>query len=251
MIENLDKKFTNTGDYVVAFVDILGMKAKWKDDNKSALELLFKINNCINSSINELKLDVIVRTFSDNYFIASEVVNNDVSKALNNVANVVGNLACKAMTEYDCLIRGSIVRGNMHIDEKSILGDALIRAYKLESEIAVYPRILVDKSIISSFSMNCSKRPLNENVFQDFDMKICLNVLKYSYEKLEDMLKLSLAGYMYRLYRSLETIKDEKVIMKINWIINYVNSYYLEKSGDILLDFDKLRAEENKEATES
>ena len=33
--------------------------------------------------------------------------------------------------------------------------------------------------------------------------------------------------------------KDARVASKINWLVNYVNTYYYQNYNEILIDFDK------------
>lgn len=46
------------------------------------------------------------------------------------------------------LVRGGISCGNFFSDERMIWGNALLRAYKLEDQIAIYPRIIVAPEIV-------------------------------------------------------------------------------------------------------
>ena len=45
MIENLDSKYTSTGNYLIAFIDVLGIKNRIRNNLKETLELLWLINN--------------------------------------------------------------------------------------------------------------------------------------------------------------------------------------------------------------
>lgn len=45
------------------------------------------------------------------------------------------------------LVRGGISCGSFFSDERMIWGNALIRAYALEGQIAIYPRIIVGTEI--------------------------------------------------------------------------------------------------------
>ena len=47
----------------------------------------------------------------------------------------------------DLLVRGGISFGDFFSDERMKWGNALIRAYKLEDQIAIYPRIIVEPEI--------------------------------------------------------------------------------------------------------
>jgi hypothetical protein len=45
------------------------------------------------------------------------------------------------------LVRGAVVVGKIHHSSSRALGPALVRAHQLESEVAVYPRVIVDDAI--------------------------------------------------------------------------------------------------------
>jgi hypothetical protein len=49
-------------------------------------------------------------------------------------------------------VRGAVVRGPLYHDDRMVFGEALIRAYRLESEVARYPRIILERKIIDDIS---------------------------------------------------------------------------------------------------
>jgi hypothetical protein len=56
---------------------------------------------------------------------------------------------CTELLRKECLTRGAIVRGPLyHSDHGDIFGPALIDAYRLESKVAYYPRILIADSAL-------------------------------------------------------------------------------------------------------
>lgn len=63
------------------------------------------------------------------------------------------------------LLRGSLTVGNLYFAENLIFGDALIRGYYLESEIAVYPRIAVDPELIKMYR----ETPILRNDIHDYE----------------------------------------------------------------------------------
>lgn len=54
------------------------------------------------------------------------------------------------------LVRGGLTKGDLHHSEGAVFGPALLEAYRLESTIARYPRILVGRSVHSDFNKNAS-----------------------------------------------------------------------------------------------
>lgn len=53
-----------------------------------------------------------------------------------------------ALVERGFLVRGGVSVGQLVHDESQLFGPAQVKAYELESKEAIYPRILVDKSVI-------------------------------------------------------------------------------------------------------
>lgn len=232
MIEGLDEKYTNTGLYIVAFFDILGTKEKINENLTEALEQLWMINHFIRKEIYN-QTDIIFRTFSDNYFIAIETSLDNMAVNFNRIANIVGNLHSRCLRMYNVLLRGAITYGEMHVDEYSILGDALIKGYQMEQKDAIYPRILVDKALINIDKVDC--RNLKEPIFKDYDSQMCLNTLMFFQENMVECVNKYL---IYNLTTQLQSVenKDNKIKEKIKWICDYANEYYLQNYGMLLFD---------------
>src|SRR5579872_2892531 len=52
--------------------------------------------------------------------------------------------------------RGGICRGSIFHNSNFVFGEAMVRAYRLESKVAVFPRAVIDDEIVDSLSMaNC------------------------------------------------------------------------------------------------
>jgi hypothetical protein len=52
------------------------------------------------------------------------------------------------LLEQGYFVRGAICKGMLYHDNSMVFGDALVRAYHLESTIACYPRIMVEKRVV-------------------------------------------------------------------------------------------------------
>lgn len=124
MIEGLDLKYTSTGDYILAFIDVLGIKNKVKDNLHETLETLWLINNFLLSMQSKYK-ELVVRTFSDNYLVALKNNESDFATNFSIINNIIGDLVNRGLRVYNVLIRGAIVRGELHLDDQIVLGPAL------------------------------------------------------------------------------------------------------------------------------
>jgi hypothetical protein len=60
-------------------------------------------------------------------------------------------LACVEMAYRGVAVRGALTVGDAYFSESMMFGPAMVRAYELESKIAVYPRVIVDPEVIETF----------------------------------------------------------------------------------------------------
>lgn len=140
---------------ILVFFDVLGFKDlilnKYKNEPEKIEDILSTMHLLSDSS------------YPSELFIFSDSVINILEakphfekyeQTFSDYLDVIfGNIATIQMSMvslYGVLIRGSIVIGNIkYSNEKNILfGPALINAYDLESKYSVYPRFILDKSIV-------------------------------------------------------------------------------------------------------
>ena len=82
-------------------------------------------------------------TFSDNIVISTAVKDGNIPYFLRAIAIM------QLMTSsLGFLLRGGIAIGDIYHDDEVVFGPALVRAYELKSQIAVYPRIVLDKEVL-------------------------------------------------------------------------------------------------------
>ena len=141
-------------DRIIAFVDILGFSERVMDskDNLYDFESLFwgqsyickiKEENEGDSALNMRELGFEVTVFSDSLVISCPDKDDNLFSLIMQLIHIQINLA-----NMDILLRGAITSGPLHHDGEMLLGPAMIEAYKLESRVAVYPRIIVEKTLI-------------------------------------------------------------------------------------------------------
>lgn len=128
---------------VVAFLDVLGFRDILK--KKEAAEDYF---NAVMASIGDLsKSELKAVLISDSVVLKIPMSSPDpVRNMLVAVARVQSDLAVK-----DIWLRGGITIGNFDFqsqgDFQIVVGEALARAYELESKFARVPRVLIDPSL--------------------------------------------------------------------------------------------------------
>lgn len=151
-------------DRLVAFVDILGFKDavnKSSGTDEWCVNLRKKINRLVdNNESFQLYNDAFkllyekqikgkaeetaeITFFSDCIVFSSESAKNINDTITTYFLEFIVNLAIET-ANFGFLLRGGITFGKIRHDHNKCFGPAMNRAYLLESETAVYPRILID-----------------------------------------------------------------------------------------------------------
>lgn len=160
---------------VTAFIDILGFRniVSKTVDNLELTEKIFSVLNAMNSENisnemfigmnpdipeDELKnVQEIANLFSQalkgkssiqiTHFSDSIVISVGMENDMNvmSVFEYIGRLIYKLWNEFKILIRGAITTGNLvHNENGALFGPAMVVAYDLETNLANYPRIIID-----------------------------------------------------------------------------------------------------------
>lgn len=157
-------------DRYVAFIDILGFK-RHVDSSIHDRPLFNTLRSILSSDV--LKVgndDINIHQFSDSIIFTAKNNNNGL---INIIESVISS--CSYLLINNILTRGAITKGKLYDDSKVVFGPAFIRAYHLETETAVYPRILIDRCIYNDLKLiSCHKKYCR----QDFDTRIHLDILK-------------------------------------------------------------------------
>jgi hypothetical protein len=157
-----------TSDYemrILAFVDILGFRQivnEAGDDISSVAaihQMLVKARDEIalpsQSALDNTILQVEINTFRTHHFSDLLTISCPLNSFdyFNVLCAWIESLQVRIWTDYKVPIRGSIVYGKLIDDDKNIIfGPALIEAYRLESKVARWPRVIVDKSVMCRFA---------------------------------------------------------------------------------------------------
>jgi hypothetical protein len=152
---------------IVAMVDILGFseivqQARTKADK---FKLLRDVLNTVEGQVNRLeeyrqlcnpppshrvsflsRTDIRMAAFSDCYLISDEC-SDEVSGA--KVMTAVQALGSHLLTQ-GILTRGAIVCGEAYHDDRIAFGPAIIKAHKIEQDVAKYPRIIVTDEVLEA-----------------------------------------------------------------------------------------------------
>ena len=135
-------------------------------------------------------------------------------------------------------IRGSITIGKIFVENGLIYGPGLVRAYKLESKIASYPRIIIDPDLLKIFdgtnalkssihTHDMEKGYLKNLLRKDIDGLWFIDYLRGSEIEFEDAFDyygflLKNANVIRKATKDLKELND--VVQKYSWLANYHNS---------------------------
>lgn len=236
--------------HFIVYLDILGVKNKINSEQSNeylqkiqkiytqALELFEQYKNL--GGGNELKCKI----FSDNIIFATEIYNQQYSGFCNNINSViVTSLAIFTIFLYQYaleegfLIRGGMTVGDLFINDVFTYGKGLIRAYQLENEIAIFPRVILDEQVLKYIdkvnSTNLNGCKIYEN---DFDNYYYINYLSYLFKTLE-------IEKLNNLLREIKKEKkSEKIKQKHNWLITKYNEICtIQNKEDFIINIDPTR----------
>jgi hypothetical protein len=147
---------------IVLHSDILGFKELVKISiNDKGDKLLFKLKETINQSVETIQMlkknnsytycELNHKLFSDNLYVSfSYNESNHTSLCYAFILCIIfSRLYFENMINNKFFIRGGISFGNDYSDENIIFSHALVKAYELESQKAIYPRILIDNDLLN------------------------------------------------------------------------------------------------------
>lgn len=194
-------------DRIILYLDILGFKEmilspKEKDGitvnkiievSKKTKEVLAISPKMWSSSFTRKSI-----LFSDTVVISYESLEiEDAIFAFRDIQLLIG-----IFIHYGLLIRGAVVRGKLYHNSNILFGPGLINAYLTESKTAIYPRIVVDNSVLK-----WAKIAIDTNLDDENNAGFILkDILK---KDLDDMYYID---YFYNMSYLLTLINDLKSI---------------------------------------
>lgn len=252
---------------LVAFIDILGFKEIVKQSEKdiSKIELIYSVLDYLKNWEAQEKWDLRlveieedaqkrgvenfdirgktnITAFSDSIVVSVKVDNN-----INEMAStLIINLAYigAILLEKGILFRGGLTVGNLiHIENGTVFGQGLIDSYKLESNSAKYPRIILSDKLLKELNYPIETKrnryPYHQYVdrFDDgcvgFHQMIYYQVIESWEEMTKEKLIESLSIVRKVIVKGLDTtFENPDVYEKYKWLKEQYNKLI------ILEDFD-------------
>ena len=228
---SIDIKYTQK---VIAFLDIMGFKnlVNKSKSNKTCerkiINSLFELKEMefrptFGFLESEIQFRKTVTAFSDSIVISYDAISGEaVDAILFDIMNMQIDLTASGL-----LLRGAVTFGDVFHDGGVVVGPAMVKAYEMESSIAIYPRVIVDPGLIDFAVSSWTKTP-NKDIQQQHMMNM-LRPSENNYYYIDFLNCQSELGYSYPDFLSkVRNIIDEgltstdfKVKSKYEWLEKY------------------------------
>lgn len=233
-----------------AYLDILGFSEKIINNdidffNKylSVLEEELKyIKRRQKRSSFELKI------FTDNFVFGHPWYDEYGEVELGNIFEVLAHIQF-TFSLSDIFVRGAVSMSQLYMDENIVLGPAIIDAYKLETEKAVYPRVILSDKVIevvkghTRYYSEPKDSPQNREYLVDIDGHYFINylyVLVDGNRGRDEEVEHNLFKHKEAVTRNIILHQDKfKLFEKYLWVAKYHNYFcetFLNKFEKINLD---------------
>lgn len=215
-IQNDDDDLPEFSDCVIAYIDLMGIKERIKSQYTLKTIWLFLkdiVDLCASNK------GLYCRAFSDNIVICKKIDQRRPTVAIYDVLNIVKEIEYYMFHIEFPFVRGAIVAGPIYYNDDYVIGDALLTAYRIEQENAIFPRVVVDTTVL-----DLAKQRKIKYVIKDRDG---LYFYDYMQSKIEDSTK--------NLSQAIRTLKanilwnlkincyEPKIVAKMEWLVNYFN----------------------------
>lgn len=226
-------------DRVVAFVDILGFRSLVANLPESpslhkhlhgALSTIKSMKSFAGDSRTAQK-ELETSVFSD-----SIVISGPPSELFTVIWTCVG-LQAKLLA-FGVLTRGGISRGPTYHQEDLLYGEGMIKAYDLESKSAIYPRVVVDPTLVKELP------EIHRSMLLNRDTDGLWHTDPFSFGVLpggsEDLIEdgwdphhVFLTSFSKRVIKEIDGAKDAGILAKWGWIKTKLDEAlaYHEKHG--------------------
>ncbi len=243
-------------DRIVAFIDILGFESLIKrlgDDGDLHSKLLWALRRIghykeIAGKPEYAQKELEVSVFSDSIVISSQP--EHIFDVVWSCVGLQSQLLALAI-----LTRGGISMGRTYHQKDILYGDGMIKAYRLESGAAIYPRIIVDPNLMPRVSRGQREMYLSED--HDglwFVVPFAMGILPAcSDDLLEDGWDphhVALVELGKHIEREIAATNEANHQMKWRWLESQRRNAlaYLEKNGSVRI-FHRMKLAEQRRST--
>lgn len=227
----------NPTKVIAAFIDILGFSNLIEQSEEnwiSAMARLEKIEKHVEFNfLDKISEGTTVRIFSDNIYISIPIEDSDEERLTRNIRDFLTELF--EMQWYfindEVFIRGGIAVGTQYVSDSTLFGTALLKAYRAESKVAKFPRIILDRSFTNLIdSLKDKKIPLLNltRLYKKDDSGVDFLDYLLLWDDWTWDQKLKKEMFMKHrdiILNQLKNTRDKNILDKYNWVIRYHNTY--------------------------
>ena len=202
---------------IVAWFDILGMRNRMRDyekhDAEEILTTMGRFQNYVRNSCESL--DIKYMQISDGFILVSEF------NYLEEICEILCQVQWKILVNDNMLLRGALTSGKVSItddDQKLVVGPAFIDAFLMESEIAIFPRIIISNNLYQSVKFDYLSEDSDHIYFLDF-LTYVIKTEDYNVSKLTHFLQTTKVIEFLQTEYNENIKKDLRVAQKYGWLI--------------------------------
>ncbi|HMO41695.1 MAG TPA: hypothetical protein PKE26_15475 [Kiritimatiellia bacterium] len=220
--DSIDKVHIDCTEYYCAFLDILGYKEKAALFFAGSYNLPGRINRAMEGvsltdhiarplmDITRLSVDV----FSDSIIITNPADKFGCATLMIYIMSFISQLSLEGLH-----IRGGLSMGRHYsqasvINSRILISEALQRAYILESQKALYPRVLIDPIVIETLSKQELSRVALDG--DDYMLHYAHGLINREGLNLDDMYR-----EMIEILETMNRLNDPKSEAKLQWLLDY------------------------------
>lgn len=222
---NDDKSRLSYSKKIVAWLDILGVRSKIKNEKKYDAEDIIEIMNSLATYVKnscdrlyeEDKLDY--SQIADGFMIVADI------SCADEICKIIAEIQWKILVNLKMLSRGAVTVGNVSVynNDKFIIGPAYVDAYAMESENAIYARTIVSNSFIDetkdSLTVSFLKEDTDKCIYIDYIDYVINNKYKDCLITLKILSQQGVIRELKKNYLSKNQDSKISVLQKYGWTI--------------------------------
>ncbi len=220
---------------VVAFVDLLGVSHKIEADSQWALDWVWLFYESITQEIKNHK-NVKFKIFSDNILICKELDENNPKQGVLDIIDILDKIEELMFTADALFLRGAIVVDDLHFSDNFVYGKALVKAYELENKFAIFPRVLIDTSVLKL--INGESLPIT----QDKDGLYFYDYIHFCIVKNKERWLTKIKTFKFNILLNIcNNSTSADVLVKMEWAVNYYNENCIRHNIKYLITNEELK----------
>lgn len=213
---------------LICFLDLLGSTEAIENDEILFFTSVYEIFNAAKEMCVEyghlLKYDNIkMKAFSDNIIFVYELPEDNnyekVCYAVQTMVSFVSIFQFLALNKR-ILLRGGLTVGNVFFSDMFVWGKGLVEAYKMENNLAIYPRVLVNQKVLNLLIDHDGKIKYGITVYCDNDAQCYIDFLSQVNQQDRPFLISHINGIINSLKEKYKN--NIRVLQKIAWLESYV-----------------------------